>query len=83
MAELTSLVPDSILATSGLSLDELVRETRLLLAARLFDLGRVSGGRAAELAGLSRVEFMLAISKLGVSPIQVDPADYNREFGRV
>lgn len=83
MAELTLNIPDSILATTGLSREELVREASLLLAARLFDQGLVSGGRAAELANLSRVDFMLAISKLGISPIQVDPEDYDREFGRV
>lgn len=50
----------------------LTAEARLLLAVKLYELGRVSTGRAAELAGISRVEFLFALSRFGLSPIGVD-----------
>jgi hypothetical protein len=34
-------------------------EARLLLAVKLYEMGRVSTGRAAELAGMGRVGFLL------------------------
>ncbi len=34
-------------------------EARLLLAARLFEIKRVTSGHAAEMAGISRSEFLL------------------------
>lgn len=51
---------------------EFEAEARLLLAVKLFELGRVSTGRAAELAGMSRVEFMFALGRFGLSPIGLD-----------
>jgi predicted HTH domain antitoxin len=53
--------------------EEFEAEARLLLAVKLYELGRVSTGRAAELAGMSRVEFMFALDRFGLSPIGVEP----------
>jgi predicted HTH domain antitoxin len=36
-------------------------------AAKLYELGKLSSGRAAELAGVSRVSFLKALSRYGVS----------------
>lgn len=47
-------------------------EARLLLAVKLYELGRVSTGMAARLAGMGRVEFMFALGRFGLSPIGVD-----------
>lgn len=48
------------------------REARLLLAVKLYELGKLSTGMAAQLAGMSRVAFMLELSRFGLSPIGVD-----------
>jgi len=40
----------------------------MLGAVKLFELGKLSSGRAAQLAGLSRVEFLLALGRYQVSP---------------
>jgi hypothetical protein len=36
----------------------------------LYEMGRLSSGRAAELAGLSRVEFLLSMERYRVFPLQ-------------
>ena len=46
------------------------RELRTAAAVKWYELGRVSQGRAAEIAGLSRVDFFEALSRYGVSPFQ-------------
>ncbi len=45
-------------------------ELRTAAAVKWYELGRISQGRAAEIAGISRVEFFDALSRYGVSPFQ-------------
>ncbi len=48
------------------------REARLLLAVKLYELGKLSTGMAAQLAGITRVAFMLELARFGLSPFGVD-----------
>ncbi|WPL18352.1 putative small protein [Thiorhodovibrio winogradskyi] len=50
--------------------DEFVRELRLAAAVKWYELERISQGRAAEIAGLSRAEFISALGDFGVTPFQ-------------
>ncbi len=59
-----------VFATLRKSPDEVAREMRLAAAILWYAQGRVSQGRAAELAGLSRAEFLDVLSKSGVSACQ-------------
>jgi predicted HTH domain antitoxin len=51
---------------------KLRRELRMLAAVKLYELGRLSSGRAAQLAGITRVEFLLALGQYQVSPFALD-----------
>ena len=75
MAEHKLTIPysEELLLSLKASPAEFEAEARLLLAVKLYELGRVSTGRAAELAGMSRVDFMFALGRFGLSPIGVDP----------
>ena len=57
-------------------------EARTLLAAALFDRGRLSLGQAAEMVGLPKAAFLEILGALGVSPFQYDGDDLADEFGR-
>jgi predicted HTH domain antitoxin len=46
------------------------RELRIAAAVKWYELGKISQGRAAEIAGLSRAEFIDALGRYGVSPFQ-------------
>ena len=70
---LTIPYPDELLLSLKESSVEFEAEARLLLAAKLYELGRVSTGMAARLAGMSRVAFMFALSRFGLSPIGLEP----------
>ncbi|KHD04045.2 hypothetical protein PN36_01985 [Candidatus Thiomargarita nelsonii] len=43
-------------------------EIKVLAAVKLFELGRLSSGRAAQLAGMSRVAFLMSLGRYQVSP---------------
>jgi predicted HTH domain antitoxin len=60
--------------------EEFEAEARLLLAVKLYELGRISTGRAAELAGISRGEFFFALARFGLSPIGVEPDELEQDF---
>lgn len=49
---------------------ELEGELRLASALKLFELGRISSGLAARLAGMPRVEFLMTCGQYGVSVFQ-------------
>lgn len=49
---------------------ELGRELRLAAAVKWYELGKLSQAKAAELAGLSRYEFIHALARFEVTPFQ-------------
>lgn len=63
-------VPDTTMSALRRSPGELPGRIRLMAAAKLYEVGDLSQERAAELAGLSRRQFVEALSDLGVSPFQ-------------
>ena len=56
-----------------------VQEMRLAAAVKWYEIERVSQGKAAEIAGLSRVEFLAALGRFGVSPFQYGPDEVIHE----
>jgi predicted HTH domain antitoxin len=61
---------ESVQTTSG----EIQQQIRLMAALKMFELGKLSSGKAAELAGLSRVGFFEACGRYKVSVFNY-PAD--------
>ncbi len=50
-----------------LTTEEFESQVRLMAALKMFELGKLSSGTAAELAGLSRTDFFDACSRYRVS----------------
>jgi len=48
------------------------REAKLAMAVKLFELKRLSSGLAAQLAGVSRVTFLLSLHLYGVCMIDLE-----------
>lgn len=65
-------VPESVLLAEKTDAETFGRQVRLLAAIKLYELGRLSSGRAAEMAGMSRVEFLLRLGEYQVFPFQAD-----------
>jgi predicted HTH domain antitoxin len=82
MPTLTFDFPQELLERLRRSPEELAQEMRLAMAIRLYAHGEVSQGRAAELAGISRAEFMDALARENVDVVQVDVESLRRELAR-
>jgi hypothetical protein len=75
MNELTIAYPEDLLLSLKESPVEFESEARLLLAVKLYELGKVSTGMAARVAGISRVTFIFALGRFGLSPIGLEPGE--------
>ena len=77
---LTIEYADDLLFTLGVSDKEFSEEAKLLLAAKLYEMGKISSGQAARLAGKSRVAFLFSLSRLGVSMSNLREEDLENEL---
>ena len=75
---------DELLLGLGLSPSEFSAEAAFVLAAKLYELGRLTSGQAAKLCGKERVAFLLALPrvKVPVSNLQAEDADDELAFVR-
>lgn len=56
-------------------------EPRMLAAVKLYELGRLSSGRAAELAGMPRVDFLLSLGRYRVFPLEAELEELEQPRG--
>lgn len=80
MAELTVEYPDDLLVASGKPRSEMERELKFQLAVRLFEIGQLSLGKAAELAGWKRLSFAEELGRLKVPVINLDNEEIEAEL---
>ena len=67
---LTIDMPETALSAIRKSPSEFAAEMRLAAAVKWYELGMVSQEKAAEIAGLTRADFILALGRFYVSPFQ-------------
>ena len=57
-------------ASVRLDRETFTRQLRMAAGVKWYELCRISQGRAAEIAGVSRAQFIEALGRYGVSPFQ-------------
>ena len=62
--------------------DELEHHIRLMAALKMFELGKVSSGKAAELAGMSRIDFLETCGRYRISVYNYSPNEVKEELRR-
>ena len=68
-------VPETVLLAEKTDEQTFAREVRMLAAIKLYELGRLSSGRAAEFANIPRVEFLLTLGRYKVFPFEAELND--------
>jgi predicted HTH domain antitoxin len=71
---------ESWTASTGSSTERFEKEARMALAMKLFEMGRLSSGQAAQLAGVSRVAFLFNCPQWNVAAVNWDADELAAEF---
>ncbi|NER25438.1 MAG: UPF0175 family protein [Symploca sp. SIO1C2] len=66
--------------TIELPIDITLQEAKFLLAAKLFETGKLSLGQAAELSEYSKPTFMELLGKVGIPVFDYPPEDLEQEM---
>ena len=75
-------MPDSFDYGIKLTGFELDYHLRLMAALKMFELGKISSGRAAQLAGMSRVDFLDTCGRYRISPFNYSDSDAEQEIAK-
>lgn len=75
--------PEAVAAALNLSPEAFTREAKFALSVKLFELGRLTSGQAAKLAGVPRAQFLLECHRFGAASVHWDEEELATEFGEL
>ena len=79
--QLTLELPRDVFSALRQEPEQFLREMRLAAAVKWYETEQISQAKAAEIAGLSRAEFLVALGRFGVTPFQVTAEELIQEVG--
>jgi predicted HTH domain antitoxin len=79
MSQLILDVPDDSLLSLKLSDEAAAAEIRLAASVKLYELGRLSSGAAAHLAGIPRTLFLSKLADYGVDTFRLTEDELERQ----
>jgi len=79
MRQITFEIPGDALVGLNLPLDEAGATVRMAAAMKLYELGRLSSGAAARLAGIPRIVFLSRLADYGVDTFRLSEDELARE----
>ena len=72
--------PDSVLISLKESPEEFAKEATKVLAVKLYEMGKLSSGRAAEFAGMSRISFLQILAEFGTPIFDLTKEELGRDL---
>ena len=79
MSDVTLSIPDETLLALKVKPEQLGGEIRLAAAIKLYEIGRISSGAAANLAGIPRTLFLTKLADYGVDTFKMTEAELQQE----
>lgn len=80
MKHATISYPDELAETLRLGEEEMPQELAFLAAAKLYELGRLPAGQAADLARVDRLTFLRRLAEAGVPAINLRDDEVREEI---
>ncbi len=74
---------DDVLLALGLSPEQFSEEAKLLVAVKLYELGRLSSGAAARLAGIPKPLFLTKLADYGVDTFRLTEEELRQDLASV
>ena len=71
---------DEILLALGLSPDQFREEAKIIIAVKLHEMGRLSTGAAAKLAGIPKPLFLTKLADYGVATFDLSDEELRRDM---
>lgn len=75
MHTITFTIPEETLQALQTTPEDLEQEMLLILAVKLYELGRLSSGAAANLAGIPRTVFLSKLGDYGINTFSLTEAE--------
>ena len=82
MSKLLLEYPEGLETAVQTTREEFADQIRLMAALKMFELGKLSSGKAAELAGVSRVEFLDLCGRYQVPVFNYSPEELEAELNQ-
>jgi predicted HTH domain antitoxin len=80
MKKLTLEIPEEILISLKEDPQEFAKDILMLSAPKLYEMGKLSSGRAASLTGVSRVYFLQSLSQYNVPIFDLNKEDLKQDL---
>jgi len=74
-------VPISVFSALKQTTEEFAQSLRIAAAVKWYERGMISQGKAAEIAGLCREDFIMALGQFDISPFQYSAEEILKEAG--
>ena len=80
MNSITLEYPDSWLVPMATDASNFAKDARMAAAVKLFEVGKLTSGQAAQFAQMGRQEFLLSCRQWGVDSVNWDAEEIEAEF---